>query len=193
MVKGLLTRCRMLIDGKGAGQPPKPAWREGLRILCGATLGMMPITYLALNAAVPVLVASFGASACLIYVVPCAPFSRPRNVVGGHVLAAATGIVIFQALGSTWYSAALAVGGAVIAMLYTGTLHPPAAATAIIAVLGNQDALYPLVPVAVGAVLLTATGAIYNRLTGAMAQSAGTPKAREEEAGAHRPVVGRRA
>jgi CBS domain-containing membrane protein len=176
-----------------AGGTPRPSWREGLRIFCGATLGMGPLTYLSLNADTPVLVASFGASACLVFVVPRGPFSQPRNVVGGHVVAAAAGVAVAQTLGCTWYGAALAVAAAIIAMLYTATLHPPAAATALIAVLGGQGLLYPLVPVAVGAALLSAAGAIYNRLTGAAAGPAGQGKAGEAKGGVHKPFAGSRA
>merc|ERR1711971_281102 len=31
---------------------------------------------------------SFGASAVLIFAAPIAPFSQPRNVIGGHILSA---------------------------------------------------------------------------------------------------------
>ncbi len=144
---------------------PLPSCREGLRVFCGATLGMGIIAYLAMAAAVPVLVASFGASACLIFAVPRGPFSRPRNVVGGHVIAALTGVAVANTMGCTWYGASLAVGGAIVAMLYTRTFHPPAAATALIAVLTNQSFLYPLIPVAVGSALLMIAGMTFNRLS----------------------------
>lgn len=190
MAERLLTYCRLLAAGAGG---LRPSWREGLRIFCGATLGMGLLAFLALNAAAPVLVASFGASACLIFVVPCGPFSRPRNVIGGHVVAAATGVAVAQTLGCTWYGVALAVSGAIVFMLYSGTLHPPAAATALIAVLGNQGLLFPLVPVAVGAAVLAAAGAAFNRLTGAAAPAAGQAKAGEEKGGVHKPFAGSRA
>jgi CBS-domain-containing membrane protein len=165
MDEGFFTYFRRLL---AAGGPPRPSWREGLRIFCGATCGMGVITFMALNAAAPVLVASFGASACLVFVVPGGPFSRPRNVIGGHVVAAVTGVAATALLGCTWYGAALAVGGAIAAMLYSGTLHPPAAATALIAVLTGQGPLFPLLPVAAGAILLVTAGAALNRLFGAV-------------------------
>ncbi len=151
------------------GCPPPPSPRAGLRIFCGATLGTAVLTSLAMTAAVPVLIASFGASACLIFAVPHGPFSRPRNVILGHALAALVGVAVVNTLGCTWYGAALAVGGAVAAMLYSGTLHPPAAATALIAVLTNQGLLYPLVPVAAGAAVLSLAGLVFNRLAEAAA------------------------
>ena len=41
-------------------------------------------------------IGSFGASAVLIYGAPKAPFSQPRNLIGGHVLSALVGML-------TWY------------------------------------------------------------------------------------------
>ncbi len=163
--RSLWVICRRLALGEGEGGcPPPPSPRAGLRIFCGATIGMAVITYLAMTAAVPILVASFGASACLIFAVPHGPFSRPRNVILGHAVAALVGVAAVHTLGCTWYAAALAVGGAIAAMLYSATLHPPAAATALIAVLTKQDFLYPLVPVAAGAAILSLAGMIFNRL-----------------------------
>nr|WP_071541627.1 HPP family protein [Moorella thermoacetica] len=73
----------------------------------------------------PLLVLSFGASAVLIYGVPDVPLAQPRNVVGGHIISAATGISIYCFFGMTWWSAALATFLAIVLMLITGTVHPP--------------------------------------------------------------------
>nr|WP_051498679.1 HPP family protein [Moorella thermoacetica] len=73
----------------------------------------------------PLLVLSFGASAVLIYGVPDVPLAQPRNVVGGHIISAATGISIYYFFGMTWWSAALATFLAIVLMLITGTVHPP--------------------------------------------------------------------
>lgn len=156
--------CRMVFGERGGGCPPPPSLRAGLRIFCGATVGMAVITYLAMTADIPILVASFGASACLIFAVPHGPFSQPRNVILGHTVAALVGVAVVNILGCTWYGAALAVGGAIAAMLYSGTLHPPAAATALIAVMTQQGFLYLFMPVAAGAAILSFAGLIFNRL-----------------------------
>lgn len=189
----LFACCRRFVAGELGSCPPPPSPRDGLRIFCGATLGMAALAYLAMEAAAPVLVASFGASACLIFAAPRGPFSRPRNVVLGHVIAAATGVAVANTLGCTWYGAALAVGGAIAAMLYSGTLHPPAAATALIAVLTNQGLLYPFVPVGAGAALLMATGTAFNRIAGAGSPQPGHAEPKGDEERVHKPSAGSRA
>ena len=45
------------------------------------------------------LIGSFGASAVLVYGVPRAEFSQPRNLVGGHFVSALVGVTTFQFFG----------------------------------------------------------------------------------------------
>ncbi|MDE0844253.1 HPP family protein [Psychrobacter pacificensis] len=41
------------------------------------------------------------------------PFARPRNVIGGHVIATFTGLVFMTLFGIQWWSMAMAVGTAI--------------------------------------------------------------------------------
>ena len=64
----------------------------------------------------------------------------------------------------------LAVAGAVMIMEQTRTMHPPAAATALIAVLGSEAVWamgywYALAPAAVGSSVLVAVGVLVNNLS----------------------------
>lgn len=117
------------------------------------------------------LIGSYGASAVLVYGAPRSPFAQPRNLLGGHVLSALTGVAFFQLFpDSQPLAAALAVATAIALMQVTRTLHPPGGATALIAVLGPQavhDAgwLFPL-PVALGAAILLAVALAINNLPG---------------------------
>ena len=92
----------------------------------------------------PYLIASFGATAVLIYGAPKAPFSQPKNVFFGHLFSAIIGVgvaCIFDALDlyTEYYpvAIALAVALAIIAMMLTGTIHPPGGATALTCVLNG--------------------------------------------------------
>jgi len=54
-------------------------------------------------------------------------------------------------------------------MHLTRTLHPPAGATALMAVIGDRDIhalgfLYPITPVALGAVMLLLVGLLFNNI-----------------------------
>ena len=121
----------------------------------------------------PYLIASFGATAVLIYGAPKAPFSQPKNVFFGHLFSAIIGVAvacIFDGLGiySDYYPVAigLAVALAIIVMMVTGTIHPPGGATALTCVLnGFFGAEYIFRPVMLGVILMMAIayGANYLR------------------------------
>lgn len=108
----------------------------------------------------PLYIGSLGATAVLLYAAPHSPLARVRNTIGGHLVSAFVGVTIYMLVGQ--YPAlaeALAVSGAIFAMLITGTLHPPGGATALIAVIGSHKIhtlgyLYILCPVASGVLLM---------------------------------------
>ncbi|KAF8637182.1 hypothetical protein AX17_002979 [Amanita inopinata Kibby_2008] len=91
----------------------------------------------------PPIIASFGASAVLIYGAIEAPLAQPRALFGGHFLGALTGICItklFHLLPTEekfeellWLAGSLACAISVVIMQVTGTTHPPAGATALLA------------------------------------------------------------
>lgn len=110
-------------------------------------------------------VASFGASAVLIYGVPDAPLSQPRNVIFGHTLSAVAGVATFIMFGLTWWSPALGTALALVVMLITKTTHPPGGATALFAVLSKAHPSYILTPIMAGAVILVIIGLLVNNLS----------------------------
>ena len=130
----------------------------------GAFLGITAITLFAHQYALPV-VASLGASAVLIYGVPDAPLSQPRNVIIGHTLSAVAGVTTFMMFGLTWWSPALGTALALVVMLLTKTTHPPGGATALFAVLSKAQPSYILTPIMVGAVILVIIGLLVNNLS----------------------------
>lgn len=84
-------------------------------------------------------IGSFGASAVLLYAAPKAPFSQPRNLIGGHLVSAIIGVSCFKYLPEYLVlQEAFAVATAIAVMMLTGTLHPPGGATALIAVIGSD-------------------------------------------------------
>ena len=117
------------------------------------------------------LIASFGASAVLIYAAIKSPLAQPRNLVGGHVIGGFVGVACYHVLGDTaWLAGAMAVSCAIAAMLVTKTLHPPAGATALIAVIGGPKIhglgyLYPFIPAGAGAVVLLLVALVVNNLS----------------------------
>ena len=117
------------------------------------------------------LIGSFGASSVLIYGVIQSPLAQPRNLVGGHLVSALTGVTIAQILPDiVWLTAPLAVSLSIIAMQHTKTLHPPGGATALIAVTGSAKIkalgyLYVVFPVLTGVIILLLFALIVNKMT----------------------------
>lgn len=149
--------------------------RELLRVALGCVVGLAAC--LALARALPTvfglpvaLMAPLGASAVLIFGVPNAPLAQPWSALAGNMVAALVAVAVLRFLPGPW-APALAVGGAVMAMLLARALHPPGGAVALLAVLEPAPVLelgfaFALVPVGLLTALLVAVGVLFNRLTG---------------------------
>lgn len=83
--------------------------------------------------------ASMGASAFLLFAIPHSPMSQPWPVVGGHFLSSVIGVACAQWIDSPALATAMAVALSIFAMHWLQCLHPPSAATAMIAVLGGPE------------------------------------------------------
>ncbi|MBF0096020.1 MAG: HPP family protein [Magnetococcales bacterium] len=158
----------------GGNSPPAVSRPELFWSGLGAFLGIGLVGFLEAQFFAPLdqvlLIGSFGASAVLLYGAPSSPLAQPRNLLGGHLLSALVGVLVFQLAGSTlWLASALAVALAIVVMHLTRTLHPPGGATALIAVIGSETLhrlgfLYALVPVGLGAVCLLLVALLVNNL-----------------------------
>lgn len=142
--------------------PPRPAAGELWCAAAGSVLGVGAVSFLSFHYGLPLLVASFGATAALVYGAPASPLAQPRNVVGGHVVSALAGITVCQLLGTTWWTITLGVGLAILLMLATRTLHPPGGATAFVAVAQAQGWTFVVTPVFAGAALLVIVALVFN-------------------------------
>ncbi|MGA7420700.1 MAG: HPP family protein [Acidimicrobiales bacterium] len=117
------------------------------------------------------LVGSFGASAVLLFAAPRAEFAQPRNAVAGQVIAATIGVTAYKLLSAhVGLAAALGVAVTVCVMQLTRTLHPPAGATALIAVLGPAQVHrlgydYVLTPILIGILILIVVALVVNNLS----------------------------
>jgi CBS domain-containing membrane protein len=117
------------------------------------------------------LIGSFGASSVLVYGSIQSPLAQPRNLVGGHLVSAFTGVTVYQVFPDIiWLTAPLAVSLAIIFMQITKTIHPPGGATALIAVIGSEKIknlgyLYVLSPVLTGSLILLIVALIFNNVT----------------------------
>ncbi|KAH7916090.1 HPP family-domain-containing protein [Hygrophoropsis aurantiaca] len=134
--------------------PPHPNYIVWFWSFVAAFCGISVIQAVFINAhyfmqrGVPSIVASYGASAVLIYGSIETPLAQPRALIGGHFVGAFTGIVLqklFSLLPTQerymelqWLSGSLSVAISIVAMQMTSTTHPPAGATALLATV-NQE------------------------------------------------------
>ncbi len=120
---------------------------------------------------IDLLMASFGASAVLVFGVPASPLAQPRNVLGGHFVSALAGVSCQIFLSSSPIVAACtAVSLAIFLMTLTKTLHPPGGASALLAVVGDQSIhdlgyLYAVTPCLLGASLVVSIGVAFSYAT----------------------------
>ena len=110
------------------------------------------------------LIPPFGATMVLVMAVHESPLAQPKNIFFGHILSALSGVLIYFFLGMSFLSIGLAVAISVWAMMITKTIHPPAGANPIIAILGGKGLSFILLPVATGAVIIIIFAMIYNKI-----------------------------
>ncbi|MBC2773445.1 HPP family protein [Rhizobium sp. AQ_MP] len=120
---------------------------------------------------IPLIVAPMGASAVLLFAVPASPLAQPWPIVGGNTISALVGVAVAQLVSDPLLAVGLAVSLAILAMSLTRSLHPPGGAAALTAVIGGAAVSragfwFPLVPVAINALILVALGVLFHRLAG---------------------------
>ena len=72
--------------------------------------------------------------------------------------------MIYAILGFSFVSVGLGVGLSIFLMMVTKTVHPPAGAKPIIAILGAKGVGFLMIPVAAGAAFIVLFAIIYNQL-----------------------------
>ncbi|KAF9456427.1 HPP family-domain-containing protein [Collybia nuda] len=134
--------------------PPQPVYIVWLWSFIAAFCGISLIQAVFGHAAyfirrgVPSIVASYGATAVLIYGAIEAPLAQPRALFGGHFIGALTGICVtklFHLLPTEekfekllWLAGSLSCALSIVFMQMTSTTHPPAGATALLAALNTE-------------------------------------------------------
>ena len=147
------------------------AWSEKVRssfgafigLLCTLTLGKFLGEFAGINEWV---LASLGASALLIFVLPSSPMAKPWAVIGGNTISALIGISCNFFISNPLIALPLAAGCAIMGMFLLRCLHPPAAAVALIAVLGQiTHYRYAFFPVMIDSLMLCLVAIVYHSIT----------------------------
>jgi CBS-domain-containing membrane protein len=154
--------------------PPAVGFSEIIWSWIGAFLGIGSVAFINFNVFegtdLVMIIGSFGASAVLIYGAIRSPLAQPRNLIGGHIVGAIIGVTAYKLLhNQMWLASAVAVATAIAIMHATKTLHPPAGATALIAVIGSPKIhslgyLYAVIPAGSGAFVMLVIAVLINNI-----------------------------
>ncbi len=116
----------------------------------------------------PMIVASMGASAIILYFIPNSPLAQPWPFAGGQICSAVVGITCALHIHETASAAAVAVGGSVLIMLLLRCLHPPAAATSLAPIMAGDSLTslgydFVIQPVAINVAFMLVLSLFINR------------------------------
>jgi len=148
------------------------SWLERFRSVLGVVLTLLAMISLGFLLAShgntsSWIVASMGASAFLLFILPSSPMAQPWAVIGGSCVSALVGVVCTNFVHELAFLIPLSAGIAILAMFSLRCLHAPAAALAVLIPLsGLTDFHFVLFPVLGNAVLLVVCAILYNSLTG---------------------------
>jgi len=124
---------RGLLLRQQPGQPAAVVMKAGL----GGLLAIATVAWLSYVTGNLLLMAPFGATCVLLFSVPGSPLSQPANVIGGHLVSTAIGLLLHVLLPVEWWSLGLAVGLAIAAMAALRVTHPPAGADPLVVFFDN--------------------------------------------------------
>lgn len=149
----------------GGPLPPKPKFIHMMKGLVGGFLGILTLSYLGQSTGMPWLMAPFGATCVILFAAPTSPLAQPRNVIVGHLLTSAVGLVALYGFGDSIVVMSLAVGVAIMLMQFFRAVHPPAGANPLAIILAGQSVVgfdYLITPVLIGSVTLVLIASVIN-------------------------------
>lgn len=141
-------------------------WRLGLIGCAGVGLIIGLLAYASFNLQLLLILGSFGSTSVLLFCFPENPFSQPRNIIGGHFIASAVGLLCLQSFGMHWWALGLAVALSALAMMATRCMHPPAGSNPVIVFLAAPTWSFVWFPTFFGALVMVLVAVFYHRRTG---------------------------
>lgn len=143
--------------------------RSGLAAFGGILMVGLISSQFVSGSDLPLMVASMGASAVLLFAVSHSPLAQPWPLIGGSILSAIIGVACSRMVHDPALAAALAVSLAIVAMHLTYSLHPPGGAVAMIPILGGESIHslgyhFVLLPVGLNVLVILVGALIINNL-----------------------------
>ncbi|KAL5725936.1 hypothetical protein ACHQM5_009019 [Ranunculus cassubicifolius] len=103
-------------------------------------------------------IAPVGAACAVLFVTPNAPAARIYNIFVGEICCAIIAVLVFAVLGPGWLARSTSLSACIAFMIYTCSVHPPAASLPIMFIDGPKlhelSFWYALFPGAAGSVIL---------------------------------------
>lgn len=126
--------------------------------VCGLITTLTPVAF-SLSEAI---IAPMGASAVLLFAAPNSPLAQPWSAMIGNMSSALTALLVIAVVPAPW-TAAVAVGLAILVMMLLRALHPPGGAVALLSTLDPDPVLnagiwFAIGPVGVSTMVLVGSG-----------------------------------
>ncbi|MGD2187966.1 MAG: HPP family protein [Desulfobacterales bacterium] len=155
-----------------------------LFIFIAGAVALGTISIVAYLTRLPLLFPQLGPSAFILFHTPMSVTASPRNVLLSHTLAVASGLFALWLVGwiypeaglsdpfvLNWYRIlviALTMGAAGVIMVLAKCIHPPAAASALIAAMGFLNSPEQVLGVIGAMILLVLEAILFNRIIGGL-------------------------
>lgn len=111
-----------------------------------------------------VFLAPFASTAAIKYAAPDSQMAQPRSVLGGHLIGVITGLLVSFVVGVAILGPAIAAAVAMLLMVATRTLHPPAVGLAIVACQHPEHPFRAIAAVGVAALVSILCAVVLYRL-----------------------------
>ena len=146
---------------------------EKLRSVMAAFVAILLVGYVTSifisGIALPVLVASIGASSILLFAVYHSPMSKPWPIFGGNILPALIAVTCGKLVSDMVLAAAISLSLSLLVMQYLRCVHPPGGALALLPLLGGTSVhelgyQFVLEPIGLNILILLVLGYIINNV-----------------------------
>jgi CBS domain-containing membrane protein len=146
---------------------------EKLRSALAAFVAILLLAYISSlfvsGIGLPILVASMGASAVLLFAISHSPLSQPWPLIGGNLIPALIAVTCGKLIPDFAFAAAISVALSIFIMQILRCLHPPGGALALIPLLGDASVhelgyRFVLQPVGLNVLILLMLGFVINNL-----------------------------
>ncbi|RXT07041.1 HPP family protein [Ammoniphilus sp. CFH 90114] len=100
----------------------------------GGLIAIIIVSFIVIQLGFPMVLGPIAASCLLVFAVHEGPFSQPREVIGGHFISTSASLIIWDLFGKSHFMIGITLAVVVFLMVIARVVHPPAAASAIVAI-----------------------------------------------------------